>query len=295
MGDFNYPEINWSAETSPPDIHHPATAFMECLRDTYLIQHVTDPTHYRGNQSPNIQDIILTNEEGMISDIIQTAPLGKSHHVCIHFSLNCYTDVPERKTPRYLYHKGDYDKMREEAQNLSWYCTDREDVDSNWRLFSNNVKHLIEKYVPKVRPTTDKKTKRPVYMTKEVLAKIRAKTVAFKKWRYSRDYKIYARARNQVKWACRKAERDYEKKLAREVKTNPKAFFKYAKSKLMTRTGIHDLVTEDGITHATEKQKADVLNNFFSSVFTQEDPGPLPVFEDRGYESPLENIVITVE
>ena len=81
IGGFNYPEINWLAETSPPDIHHPATVFMECLRDTYLIQHVTDPTHYRGDQRPNTLDLILTNEEGMISNIkSQTVPLGKSHH-----------------------------------------------------------------------------------------------------------------------------------------------------------------------------------------------------------------------
>lgn len=132
-------------------------------------------------------------------------------------------------------------------------------------------------------------------MTKEALDKIKAKKVSFKKWRYSRDsrdYKVYARARNQVKWVCRKAEWDYEKKLAKEVKRNPKAFFKYAKTKLRTRTGIQDLVTEDGTTHTTDKQKANVLNEFFSSVFTQEDPGPLPEFVDRAYNSPLESIII---
>ena len=29
-----------------------------------------------------------------------------------------------------------------------------------WRLFSNNVKTLVEKYIPKVRATTDNKQKR---------------------------------------------------------------------------------------------------------------------------------------
>ena len=33
---------------------------------------------------------------------------------------------------------------------------------------------------------------------------------------------MYTRARNQVKWACKKAEREM---LARHVKANPKAFF----------------------------------------------------------------------
>ena len=135
-------------------------------------------------------------------------------------------------------------------------------------------------------------------MTNEALSKIRAKSVSFKKCRHSRDardYKAYARARNQVKWACRKAERDYEKKLAKEVKRNPKAFFKYAKTKLKTRSGIQDLVTEDGITYTTENQKANVLNEFFSSVFTKEDAGPLPEFVDRAYDETLENITIRLK
>ena len=152
MGDINYLEINWSIETSSADIHHPVIVFMECLSDTHLARHSTDPTHCHGNQTPNVLDLLLTNETGLISDIIQTVPLGKSGHVFIHFSLNCYTDVAERKTQRYLYlyNKDDYDKMWEEAQNRSRYCLDREDVDSSLGLFSNNVKHLIEKYPPKL-------------------------------------------------------------------------------------------------------------------------------------------------
>ena len=31
MGDFNYNDIDWRLETSPPRLDHPATAFKECL------------------------------------------------------------------------------------------------------------------------------------------------------------------------------------------------------------------------------------------------------------------------
>ncbi|KAK2139525.1 hypothetical protein LSH36_1737g00005, partial [Paralvinella palmiformis] len=33
--------------------------FIECLRDTYLIQHITEQTHYRGEEKPNILDLII--------------------------------------------------------------------------------------------------------------------------------------------------------------------------------------------------------------------------------------------
>ena len=50
------------------------------------------------------------------------------------------------------------------------------------------------------------------------------------------------------------------------------------------------IVTEDGITHTAENQKANVLNEFFSSVFTQEDTGPLPEFVDRAYDAIFKKI-----
>ena len=78
------------------------------------------------------------------------------------------------------------------------------------------------------------------------------------------------------------------------MKRNPKVFFIYAKTKLKTRTGIQDLVTEDGIIHTTENQKANVLNEF-SSVFTKEDAGPLPEFVESAYATTLENITIILE
>ena len=85
MGDFNYSDINWRLYITPADLNHPSTMFRECLRDNFLFQHVYDPTHFRGNQTPNTLDLIITNEEGMINQLELAAPIGKSHHVCIHF------------------------------------------------------------------------------------------------------------------------------------------------------------------------------------------------------------------
>ena len=54
MGDFNHPSINWYDSTSPPDVDHPSTRFLEAVRDSFMSQHVTEPTHYRGNCTPNV-------------------------------------------------------------------------------------------------------------------------------------------------------------------------------------------------------------------------------------------------
>ena len=80
-GDFNHPEIDWENETSLQNDNHKATIFLESVvRDNFLYQHVKSPTHYRAEQTPTLIDLILINEEGMVKNVVHSAPLGKSHH-----------------------------------------------------------------------------------------------------------------------------------------------------------------------------------------------------------------------
>jgi len=51
--------------------------FLDCFRDSFLWQHVTQPTRFRGDQTANILDLIMTNEESMIDDIVKVIQLGK--------------------------------------------------------------------------------------------------------------------------------------------------------------------------------------------------------------------------
>ena len=62
------------------------------------------------------------------------------------------------------------------------------------------------------------------------------------------------------------------------AKENPKKFWSYIKSKLKTKTSIADLYTDESKTTLTDSDeaKANVLGNFFSSVFTIEPENFLP-------------------
>ena len=101
MGNFNYPKISWDPIRMPEDGIHPATLFVECLRDAYLYQHVTSSTHSTAVQKANILDLIMTNEELMVEDLTHDPPLGKSHHDCLVFNYRCYSkrnsNVQKRK------------------------------------------------------------------------------------------------------------------------------------------------------------------------------------------------------
>jgi exonuclease III len=90
MGDFNFPEIDWESESSRTPDHRPSSEFVETIRETYLHQHVRFPTHYRGTQTLNILDLVLSNEENIMDDMRRTEPMGSSHHVTIQFNILCY-------------------------------------------------------------------------------------------------------------------------------------------------------------------------------------------------------------
>ena len=74
---------------------------------------------------------------------------------------------------------------------------------------------------------------------------------------------------NQLKNTCKEAVTYYEKSLSREVKSNPKAFFIYAKNKLNFKNSIPDLV-DNGKILSDDTSKAKVFNMFFKSAFIEE-------------------------
>jgi hypothetical protein len=85
--------------------------------------------------------------------------------------------------------------------------------------------------------------------------------------------------------------------LAREAKTNPKAVWAYMKNQAKGKEGIPDLISDkdNQTTVSTDIGKAELLNNFFSSVFTREDLTNIPDPQVRDFGIPLENVTINME
>ena len=56
--------------------------------------------------------------------------------------------------------------------------------------------------------------------------------------------------------------------MVRDVKNNMKTFYSYIGQKRQAKTGIPSLVDLKGELSSTDEEKAEVLNEFFTSVFT---------------------------
>ena len=76
---------------------------------------------------------------------------------------------------------------------------------------------------------------------------------------------------------------EYEKKIARNAKEDPKAIWRYINSKSKTKEGIGNLLQDPTDKNSkiveTDKEKAEVLANYFSSTFTREPAGQIPTME----------------
>ena len=138
MGDFNFKEIDWKDSFyTGNNTEHAAFRFIECVRDCFLFQHVTEHTRQRGNDNPSTLDLIFSNEENMVSNLDILAPLGKSDHTIIKFTINCEMDYQQPQIKK-LFNKGNYDGIKNEINSINWekeFNKYPDDINKQWEFF----------------------------------------------------------------------------------------------------------------------------------------------------------------
>ena len=296
VGDFNYRNINWKTWTTPNGENSKESKFVEVLRDCFLFQHVEEPTRARGNDDPSLIDLILTNEELQVSDVIHHAPLGKSDHSVITFNYHCYLDFSKPKTC-YQYHKADVNGMIDELESSNWKGSFMLEIGNKgpetlWEHLKTKIIELRNKFVP----TRDIKTgingmKGSFPVNKAVQRAIKEKHILHRRWikckggaRQSSTREAYNKSRKKVKQLIRQSKRSFEKAIASGSKKNPKRFWKYVRNKLRTKSGVSPLLQDKKNPNSLkfdDKEKAEILQDQFCSVFTKEQLGSTPVLEKR--------------
>ncbi|XP_064638277.1 uncharacterized protein LOC135494302 [Lineus longissimus] len=191
----------------------------------------------------------------------------------------CYVPGDHSECMKSAFTKADFDSMRREHADIEWdKHISNLDTKDTWTFIKDKILETTKKYVPLRRhnPTARRK---PLWLNPKALAKVKKKREAYKRYletKEGKDYDMYARLRNQVKWEVRKAKKNHEREIAENAKRNPKAFYQYARSKMKTKCGIPNLTNRDGNQTENDHEKAEVLNDFFTSVFTIEDKSNIP-------------------
>lgn len=279
-GDFNLPHIDWNLHLCRAPDSNPAHQFLSTVQDLFLFQHVTEPTRYRDGVSPSLLDLILTNEEGMITSMDFCPGLGKSDHVMIKSKLAVYSSVCKPNCLKWNFSRANFQELDKQLSKISWDFLYTEDINSGYSHFCSMLLSLQSEHIPKARSSQARKN---IYMNSQALRLKRQKRTLWATYTRSQkpvDLARYKICRNKLRGLTRKLRRDFESELVSNIKSNPKAFWKYSNSRTKVRPRLGDLRNSSGTLVSHDQAKAGILNEYFAGNFTKEKPFTEPEFED---------------
>ena len=268
MGDFNYSELNWFND-STIDRSHP---FVDCLDRNFLSQLVEKPT--RGN---NYLDLVIASDINTIENLTIGDPFQSSDHQMITFYIIASQCSIAKKTPVYNYFKADYNEIRQEIGGLKWEglaaCHDSEYI---WKKLKSDMLNLRDKYIHR----KGKRKQKCNWVTKKVQrCRIAKKNAWIKYLKSNKDSQMYEKYKSKLRISVRvnrKAKQEFEQKLADNIKSDCKSFYSYINSKSRSKKKIGPLKDLSNNVIIDNKETADFLNDYFSSVFTEEDLNHIP-------------------
>ena len=88
------------------------------------------------------------------------------------------------------------------------------------------------------------------------------------------DYKAFKEARNKLRRLTRNLRINHEQHLVSNIGRSPKSFWRYVNSNMKTRSGIDSIQRPDDSTATSDPEKAELLNSYSASVFTDENLSP---------------------
>jgi hypothetical protein len=275
LGDFNFPQINWSLLTCQSKC---ATLFLQTCAELNLSQLVLE-----GTRGPNILDLILTNHPQSVLEVSVSAPFTNT---CDHNSIIAKIRMPQQhtfaKTESQNFHKGDYTAMCNYLETVNWnlaFAHPTIDVQDMWNIFSAVLKYCISTFVPQRKP---KSSKCPPHIRKLLAKKITA---------YKNNKSCYKKASREYDYAVKKHHLEIESSL---VRANDKTrFFAYVNGKTSAKPCIPPVRTSTGPLLCETSDKCYEFNKFFASTFTT-DNGFLPTFPDQSNGNMMSPVLFPV-
>ncbi|XP_062578472.1 uncharacterized protein LOC134240394 [Saccostrea cucullata] len=249
-GDFNLPDMDWSTDSPQPSGSNITLCnqLITIASDFSLNQMVHEPTRTTETTS-NILDLFFTNNHTLINkyDVISGIP----DHEAVYVE-SILRAVRPKRPPRkvFMYSKADLENFR---HDLKTFCStytkaiSELSVDSCWELFKDTLLGVLEKHIPS-KLMSGNKVHKP-WITKEVKRKMRKRNKLFTK--------------QKLKKSIGNAESDTQPN--KQIR-----FWRFVNAMRKDSNGVSPL-KDRGVLHSDVKDKADILNRQYESIFPRED------------------------
>jgi len=149
-GDFNCPNINWADHSAPNDYVN--QSILNWAVSYGFVQYVNFST--RGQ---NILDLVLTDDDQIISDIADSPPIGLSDHCVVDFVLNVvcnadcnYYNCNSENTKKYKWYEADVLCMEQHLNSINWndFICHNSSVALAWSAFIDLLWDTVDEFVP---------------------------------------------------------------------------------------------------------------------------------------------------
>ena len=279
-GDFNLPGVNWEEKRAPPRTPHKQQAkiLLSATEDLNLHQMVHIPTRRQ-----NTLDLLFTDHPDLVNNVYSAPGLSDHDTVVIEHQLKATINKKEpREVP--LYHRANWPEVKERIEKFSTEyaaanMTNLRPLNTNWSDIKDCISSCIADLIPHKKIGT--RFHLP-YITKPIQRKIRKRQRVYRKAKKSNRQKDWDQChdlKREIKRELNEAFNEYINNMLNVEDDSPgmmKRFYRFVKSLRQDSFGVSTLKA-DGKIAATPKEKAEMCNAQFHSVFTpRSDPENLP-------------------
>lgn len=285
LGDYNLPHIDWNNLTGVNEESH---RMIEFILDNFLTQHVKEPTRER-----NILDLVITTHEDLISSLDVREHLSTSDHKMLDIRISANYTQCKSQTLMYDFKNANFDNLRASLSDLHGKLSGINDPSELWESFKLSVLENQNLHIP-MKPKSEKHTS-PPWFNRNIGNELKRRNLLYTLKNNTPNNvnlsNLYKASRREVKKKIRSEKRKFELNLAAESATNPKRYYGYVNNTKRIKCGIGPLEDDDGQTVTGDRNIANLLNNYFVSVFTKEIYSPTAI--DNTSEREISNFTIS--
>ena len=232
----------------------------------------------------NILDLVFVSHPGYKIRCKPLPPIGeKSDHDIVLYDMSY--QVHRARPPRrkiFLWKKADLNGIKNSINVASsaFKNTEFDSIEGMWASLKTAVTTALEQHVPTKMPRTRRTHPWTNTNLRRMMRRKQRAHRKAKKYGQTKDWDRFKKLQSEVQRSSRSAHRRYMADVvSNDLKEDSKRFWSFVNSKRQESTGVAPLTNKDGYLQSDSTKKAEILNEQFQSIYTEEDTDNIP---DKG-------------
>ncbi|KAJ7400195.1 hypothetical protein BTVI_107529 [Pitangus sulphuratus] len=172
---FHHPDIFWRDNTAR---HTQSRKFLQITEDNFLIQVVEEPT-----RKGVLLDLLLTNQEGLVEDVKVGGSLDCSDHEMVELRILHGGSKAVSRTRALNFQRANFDLFKDLLIGIPWVkALEDKGIQESWSIFKYHF-HQAQNQCITMTKKSGKGGRRPVWMSRELLANLKQKKEIYGMWK----------------------------------------------------------------------------------------------------------------